>query len=99
MAVVRQCRRPSGWLGGIFARNMNDRHWALTSWGLSHCAPGPHSVLLDVGCGGGRTVQELARLAREGKVYGVDYSETSVAVARELNAAAVAAGRVEVLHG
>jgi len=37
-----------------------------------------------VGCGGGRTIRELALLAPEGKVYGIDCSAVSVAVASSL---------------
>lgn len=96
LGVVRQCRKPSGWLGRLFAREMNGRHRALTAWGLSHATPGPNSIVLDVGCGGGRTVRELAQIAREGKVYGIDYAGASVAVARMVNAAAIDAGQVEV---
>ena len=99
LGVVRQCRKPSGWLGRLFAFEMNVRHRALTAWGLSHATPGPNSVVLDVGCGGGRTVRELAQIAREGKVYGIDYAGASVAVARMVNAAAIGAGQVEVLQG
>ncbi len=31
-------------------------------------------VILDVGCGGGRTVHKLAGIATEGKVYGIDFA-------------------------
>ena len=57
---------------------------------------GPRFTVLDVGCGGGRTIQTLADRATEGKVCGIDYSGTSVSVARRTNAAAIAAGRVAI---
>ena len=34
--------------------------------------------VLDVGCGGGRTVQKLAEIAAEGKVYGIDLSDNKL---------------------
>ena len=52
--------------------------------------------ILDVGCGGVRTIEKLAALAPEGKVYGVDYADGSVATARGKNAELIAAGRVEI---
>jgi SAM-dependent methyltransferase len=94
--VIRQCRKP-GWLPGrLVLWRMNASHFAVTNWGLGHVSIGPRFTVLDVGCGGGRTIQTLTERASAGKVCGVDYSETSVAVARQINAAAIVAGRVEV---
>jgi ubiquinone/menaquinone biosynthesis C-methylase UbiE len=68
----------------------------LTDWGLRHVTIRPADAILDVGCGGGRTVQKLARLAPEGKVWGVDYSAASVRTSRQVNADAIARGRVTI---
>jgi len=46
---------------------------------LQHVSIANDYTILDVGCGGGRTVSKLAAMATQGKVYGVDYSEESVA--------------------
>jgi ubiquinone/menaquinone biosynthesis C-methylase UbiE len=78
---------------------MNKRHSAVTDWGLHHISVGPHDTILDVGCGGGRTIAKLAEKCTAGKVYGVDYSETSVAASCKTNAEAIAQGIVEVRHG
>jgi SAM-dependent methyltransferase len=42
------------------------------------------------------TVRKLAAVAVEGKVYGIDHSEQSVAAARRTNRQEIAAGRVEI---
>jgi ubiquinone/menaquinone biosynthesis C-methylase UbiE len=78
---------------------MNKSHSKLTDWGLERVTIGRHDTILDVGCGGGRTVGKLAAIANEGKIYGVDYSEESVAATKRNNAELVSAGRVEVRHG
>jgi SAM-dependent methyltransferase len=52
-----------------------------------------------VGCGGGRTIYKLATLASKGRVYGIDYSAASVAVARSVNAGWIQAGRVDIRQG
>ena len=78
---------------------MNSGHSKLTDWGLSHISIRPHNAVLDVGCGGGRTVSKLAAIATEGKVWGVDFSKESVAVARRTNEKWIAMGRVEVVEG
>jgi len=94
--LLRQCRKPSGALGARFVRTMNVAHAPLTDWGLTHVTVGPADVMLDVGCGGGRTVQKLAALAPDGRVWGVDYSAASVSASRRTNAEAIAASRVQI---
>lgn len=96
---VSQCRKPSGWLGRYVLRNMNLRHSRVTDWGLGHVQIGPSFTILDVGCGGGRTIQKLAAAAPAGKVSGIDYSAASVAQARRTNQAEIAQGRVDVQTG
>ncbi len=91
-----QCQKPAGWLGRFIAWNMNKRHSKLTNWGLSHVSIAKHDTILDVGCGGGRTVSKLAALADQGKVYGLDHSKDSVAVARRTNRQWIDRGRVEI---
>ena len=77
---------------------MNASHSKLTDWGLGHVSVEKGYTILDVGCGGGRTVSKLAAMATEGKVYGVDFSEASVAVSKKTNARSIAAGRVDIRH-
>jgi ubiquinone/menaquinone biosynthesis C-methylase UbiE len=78
---------------------MNSRHSKVTDWGLAHISIEKHQTILDVGCGGGRTITKLAALATQGKVYGVDYSEESVATSKRTNARWMNMGRVEIRHG
>jgi len=94
--MLGQCRKPSGWLGRFILWSMNRGHSRLTDWGLEHVRIGPRDTILDVGCGGGRTVQKLAALAAAGRVYGVDFSEASVAMARGTNRESIAQGRVTI---
>ncbi len=97
--LLQQCGKPSGWLGRLNLRNMNRRHAALTDWGLQHVSIGKHDTILDVGCGGGMTIHKLAEIAAEGKVYGVDYSEASVATSSGTNKRWIEMGRAEVRQG
>jgi len=77
-------------------RNMNSRHSKVTDWGLSHSSIGKQDIVLDVGCGGGRTLSKLAAIATQGKVYGIDHSAESVAMAMRTNQQWIDLGRVEV---
>ncbi len=78
---------------------MNIGHFGLTRWGLTKVEIAENATVLDIGCGGGRTLERLASLARLGKAVGIDYSEDSVAVARKRNQQLIANGRVEIFHG
>jgi ubiquinone/menaquinone biosynthesis C-methylase UbiE len=78
---------------------MNRGHAELTAWGLKHVAVQSRDTILDVGCGGGATVARLAAMAPEGKIYGIDYSEESVAASRKENPAQIALGQVEIVLG
>jgi ubiquinone/menaquinone biosynthesis C-methylase UbiE len=69
---------------------------AVTDWGLSHVSVGKGDAILDVGCGGGKTISKLAAMASEGKVYGVDFSKDSVGLASKVNRRSIEAGRVEI---
>lgn len=97
--VLRQVRKPSGWLGRRVVRGMNLSHATMTDWGLKQVMVAKNAKILDVGCGGGRTVQRLATLASEGHVIGLDYSAASVAVSRSTNANEIEAGRVHITRG
>ena len=98
-APVNQCSKPTGWLGRFTLWRMNSSHSKLTDWGLSHIPIESHYTILDVGCGGGRTISKLAAIATQGKVYGVDYSEESVAATMKTNTQWINRGRAEVHPG
>src|SRR5271154_2218866 len=83
--TMNQVRKPSRWFGRFFVWLMNLTHSGLTDWGLSHVRIEEHFTILDVGCGGGRTIEKLAALASKGSVYGVDYAKGSVAASRGKN--------------
>jgi ubiquinone/menaquinone biosynthesis C-methylase UbiE len=97
--LLAQCSKPDGWLGRVNLWSMNRRHSKVTEWGLAHVSIRKRDTILDVGCGGGRTVARLAAMAAEGKTYGIDYSEESVATSRRSNRQSIAAGHVEILSG
>jgi len=96
--MLEQSRKPVGGFGKFYARLINIGHSYLTRWGLSHISINKDDTILDIGCGGGKTVNTLAKIATEGKLYGIDYSEASVAVAIDTNNKLINAGRVEILH-
>jgi ubiquinone/menaquinone biosynthesis C-methylase UbiE len=75
---------------------MNRHHSGVTDWGLQQLMIGDRDTILDVGCGGGRTVQKLAAAAAHGVVRGIDYSSESVAAAKRLNRELIEQKRVTI---
>jgi ubiquinone/menaquinone biosynthesis C-methylase UbiE len=78
---------------------MNREHYELTSWGLAYVTINPNFTILDLGCGGGKTINRLAELVPNGKVYGIDHSPDMVAYAQKLNKTYIEQGKVEIAEG
>jgi SAM-dependent methyltransferase len=94
--LLNQARKPTRWIGRLFVWLMNISHSGMTDWGLKHVSIEKRFTILDVGCGGGRTIQKLAAIATEGMIYGVDYAKGSVAASRGKNAQLIKDGRVAI---
>jgi len=96
--TLSQCQKPTGWVGRLVLWSMNRRHSGVTDWGLRQISIGGRDTILDVGCGGGRTLTKLAGAASQGAVYGIDYSTDSVDAARRTNRQLIDRHRVHVQH-
>ena len=90
--VLLQARKPTKWIGRVFLRAMNERHSSMTDWGLLQVVIKNHFTILDVGCGGGRTVEKRAAIATDGMVYGIDYAEGGIAASHAQNGQLIKAG-------
>ena len=97
--MLKQCRKPSGWFGRMVARGMNRSHSKLVNWGLGHIAISQDMTILDIGCGGGGTVNKLAQIATKGRIYGIDYSEESIRISRKTNKDLITKGCVQIQQG
>ena len=99
LSLEDQYRCPIGARGRLVAKLMNKHHEPLTLWGLSKVTIGLAYVVLDVGCGGGITVNRLAQLAPHGKVLGIDCSADMVKFSKKINKCLIAQNRVEIIDG
>ena len=97
--LMGQFRRPTGRRGRFIAALMNRGHKPLTLWGLTHVKIKPNYVILDVGCGGGKTVNRLSQQAPLGKVIGMDYSADMVEYSKKVNKKFIVENRVEIVEG
>lgn len=95
---LNQCKKPTGELGKVIVNDMNERHFELTSWGLKKAHIKSNDIILDIGCGGGRTVNSMASIAKDGKVFGIDYSLDCVKWSKNYNKDFIHNNKVEILH-
>ena len=95
-SIVRHFSKPSGRIGRLMLWRMNWHHSRLTDWGLAQIAIPAHGAILDIGCGGGRTLRKLAAASPQSKVCGIDHADASIAASRKNNARAIQAGQVHI---
>ena len=99
MAFFQNTRKPEGVGGKLMVTMMNHGHASLSAFGLQHIAIQENASCLDLGCGGGANGKKRLARSPQGHVTGLDYSEVSVAKSRKCNAAAIEAGRCEIVLG
>ncbi len=82
---LRLCRKPEGDDGIKLAHEMNESHSELVSWAMETYNHDPKITgkALDIGCGGGATLQAVHRRYPELKLYGIDYSRDMVELSRK----------------
>ena len=99
--LVRQFGHPRGLpgrvVGGVMAHRSSNRRRNL--WAVSLLDVQAADRVLEVGFGPGVAIDELARLAHHGAVYGIDHSDVMVRQATKRNRAAVRAGLVDLRLG
>ena len=84
--ILQNTSCPQGFWGRMILRGMNCFHASLARRGMKQVDWRPEWNVLDIGCGGGANVKRLLKLCPQGKIYGMDLSEESVAFARRHNA-------------
>lgn len=86
---------PKGALGRLGGQLMSQDRW-LPTWVLDLLEINPSDSVLEVGSGPGLGLQLAAARAYQGKVMGVDLSETMLEVALRRNRALIEAGHIEL---
>jgi ubiquinone/menaquinone biosynthesis C-methylase UbiE len=89
---------PKGALGRLGGQLMSQDHW-LPAWVLDLLEVNPSDSVLEVGSGPGLGLQLAATRADQGKVVGVDPSETMLEMAQRRNRAMIEADRIELHLG
>ena len=96
---VRQCRKPEGFLGRFVGRAINVGHAKVRRWGLGYASLGSYVSILDVGCGGGGALRDMASRFPGATIYGIDYSRDMVLLAKKVNKNLMKKGRIGISQG
>lgn len=96
--IAEHARNARGPLGRLIAFIMARETWAQNKRAIDALSIQPGDAILDVGCGHGRSLEELAARADKGHVVGADPSELMVEIAVLRNRELVKARRVEVVN-
>ncbi len=83
--LIDQAKNPRGTIGSSMLCIMNAAHKKLTKWALQKVHIKTDAVILDIGCGGGKTIQTLSKQTPFGKIHGIDYSDQAVENSKKAN--------------
>ena len=96
--LIEQAKNPNGFVGSIMLSIMNTAHTGMNKWAFEKINISEDAIILDIGCGGGKTIQILSKKNDYGKIYGIDYSEQEVLDSIRANSKDVEAGKVNILQ-
>ncbi len=95
--IAEHARNARGLLGRLIAFIMARETWSHNLRVMDALVIDRDDRILDLGCGHGRSLTELATRARMGRVVGADSSELMVEIAVQRNRALIEAARVDVV--
>ena len=91
--LIEQCKNPSGLLGSFMIKIMETADSGFNKW-VQQFIDDSRRNILDVGCGGGKTIKKTAKKHKKATVYGIDISTYTVKVAKRKNSRKVRKGSV-----
>jgi ubiquinone/menaquinone biosynthesis C-methylase UbiE len=99
--AYRQFRRPTGLLGRLAGWIMANRPSNIerNRWTVDVLNVHPSDHVLEIGFGPGLAIAQVARLAAQGRVVGIDHSALMIERASRRNRSAIQAGLVDLRVG
>lgn len=99
--IYRQFERPHGALGALAGFVMSHRpsNKERNRWTVDLIAPQEGAHVLEIGCGPGLALSAVCARMVRGRVVGLDHSPLMLAQAAKRNAAAIAAGKLQLHLG
>jgi ubiquinone/menaquinone biosynthesis C-methylase UbiE len=96
-AIAGHLAHPQGEMGAMVAERMNENNAGVTSLMYDHLNVSKKSRVLEIGFGNGKLLTQL--LGMVGHVDGIDISKDMIAKGKELQAEAIAEGRLTLSYG
>ncbi|MFN4926833.1 class I SAM-dependent methyltransferase [Bradyrhizobium sp.] len=95
--ISEHARNARGILGRLIAFIMARETWSENVRAMDALGIGQADQVLDVGCGHGRSLMEIAARAPRGRSVGIDPSKLMVGIAAKRNRTLIEAGRINVV--
>ena len=95
----RQLQYPTGVFGALVGWLMAIANDKPNTLAIDALAPGPNDQVLELGFGPGWALRTIAARAPYGQVFGIDQSDRMLEQAANMNQAAIAAGRMQLIKG
>ena len=95
--IAEHARNARGLLGRLIAFIMARETWSQNLRVIEALGIDQEDHVLDIGCGPGRSLTELAARAPRGRIVGVDPSELMIEIAAQRNRSLIDASHVEVV--
>ncbi|MBN2484469.1 MAG: class I SAM-dependent methyltransferase [Bacteroidales bacterium] len=99
MGLEKQGAKPSGILGLVVGRLMNKVHTSLYMQYFKNNPPAHNSIILDIGCGGGKFIHFLSKFDNSLQLYGLDHSDEMIFLSKKTNKKAIGNKQVKILKG
>lgn len=99
MGIEKQGSKPTGYIGKIIGRLMNKVHTALYVKYFKKDLPTDNSIILDIGCGGGKFIKFLSDINDSYKLFGFDHSPEMVELSKKINKQAIDKKQVTIIQG
>jgi ubiquinone/menaquinone biosynthesis C-methylase UbiE len=96
-AVAGHLAHPRGEMGAMVAERMNENNAGITSLMYDHLNVGKNSRVLEIGFGNGKLLSQL--LGMVGHVDGIDISTDMIELGKQLQAEAIADGKLTLSYG
>jgi ubiquinone/menaquinone biosynthesis C-methylase UbiE len=98
--LAAQLRQPSGLFGKFFMGDfLNKGNEKINHLTVELLDVKPTDRVLDIGFGGGVTIEEMVKTIDTGKIYGVDFSQAMVAKAKQKFKKLIKSGKVSIEFG